>query len=132
MRDSDRSDEATIARWLQQAAREESHANRGRRLPSASQLWWKAQILRKLAVRDELAERATRPARWSQWAGLGLACLMLAFFTAWFGYDLLAGIDPETLNRAASAPLALVFLLVAGTLVPLLAFGVFWTMWREI
>lgn len=131
MRNKDRAEEADVARWLRRAALQEPPESHGRRLPSASQLWWKAQIIRRLVERDRLAEQATRPARWSQWAGLGLVCLLLTFLSAWLGSDLLMKLDSETLSQAVSGPRGLVGLLVAGTVLPLVGFGVFWTMWRD-
>jgi hypothetical protein len=128
----DQTEEAHVAAWLRQAAEQESVAVRGRRLPSAGHLWWKAQIIRRLVERDRMAERATRPVRWSQWAGLGLACLLLTLFAAWLGFDLLSQLDAEALRQAASGPRGLAVLFLAGTVLPLLGFAVFWTMWRDV
>jgi hypothetical protein len=126
MATDDQNEERLVADWLRRAAHQESLEARGRRLPSAGHLWWKAQIIRKLVERDRMAERATRPARWSQWAGLGLACVLMTLFAAWLGYGLFSQLDAETLPRLV------VGLFVAGTVLPLVGFAVFWTMWRDV
>lgn len=59
-------EEAQVAEWLQsQAAAGESP-----RLPTSSQLWWRAQILRGLSEPDPAVARATRPVMWSMVAGI--------------------------------------------------------------
>ena len=130
MRTAEEDRERIVSQWLQQAADEDELDSRRRSLPTAGHLWWKAQIIRRLVERDRLAERVTRPARWSQWLGLGIGCLLLTSFTAWLGYDLLSGFAP--LMSSASAPSALVGLVIAGTALPLLAFGACWWMWRDV
>lgn len=40
------------------------------RLPTPGQIWWKAEVLRRLEERQQAADRAASPARWAQTAGL--------------------------------------------------------------
>ncbi|MCP4654625.1 MAG: hypothetical protein GY856_04305 [bacterium] len=50
------------------------------RLPSAGQIWWKAEIIRQLTERDEQIRKATRPILWGQ--AIGLVVLGAAFLLA--------------------------------------------------
>ena len=48
-------------------------------LPTAGQLWWRAEVARRLAGKtDGRVDRALRPATWGQRAGLAV---LLVFFT---------------------------------------------------
>ncbi len=50
------------------------------RLPSAGQIWWKAEIIRRLTERDEQIRKATRPILWGQ--AIGLVVLGVTFLLA--------------------------------------------------
>lgn len=56
-----------VAGGLRRLAAEE----RPPRLPTAAQVWWRAQIVSRLAGREAEIERATRPLAW----GLGIGAL---------------------------------------------------------
>jgi len=75
MRPTDEHEEMEVGRLLRELAAETEPAL----LPTASQLWWKAEILLRLEERQEAGERAARPAIWGQAAGLLTAGLGLAF-----------------------------------------------------
>lgn len=47
-------------------------------LPTAGQLWWRAEVARRLA--GPQAEREIRPAVWGQTVGIALAVLVLLLF----------------------------------------------------
>jgi hypothetical protein len=51
-------------------------------LPSAEQLWWRAEVIRRLVARDEVVRKAERPLLWSQIAGLLLVLAGLLFSLA--------------------------------------------------
>ena len=98
-------------------------------LPSASQIWWRARIIRDLVEQESLTRQATRPTRWTQWAGLGLIGFLAALFLAFQAALLL-----EPILGMASAPSGwrwLAVLLIAGTAAPLTVFAALWVTWRE-
>ncbi len=98
-------------------------------LPSASHLWWRARIIRDLMADESRIEHATRSARWTQWIGLGLLCLLVALGLAGLTANLASGLAPQPTNGASWDWLA--GLLFAGTVVPLLGFAALWLVWRE-
>jgi hypothetical protein len=51
-------------------------------LPAAGTLWWKAEILRRLAAEEKEAARARRPAVWGQAAGLAVGAAAVTLFLA--------------------------------------------------
>lgn len=51
-------------------------------LPGASELWWRAEIIRRWVTREEAAREAERPLVWSRSAGFVLALLALASLLA--------------------------------------------------
>jgi hypothetical protein len=51
-----------------------------RPLPAAGQLWWRAEVVRRLVEKQEVAERELRPAIWSELAGVVLAVAVLLLF----------------------------------------------------
>ncbi|MCP3964281.1 MAG: hypothetical protein GY719_41160 [bacterium] len=115
-----------MATWLRAAARRETGADR---LPSASQIWWRAQIIRDLVEQESLSRQVTRPARWMQWTGAGLVGLLTALFITFQAALLL-----EPVLDMASSPTGwrwLAGLLVVGTVLPLAAFTALWVTWRE-
>lgn len=79
--------------------------------PSASHLYWRAQVLDRLAAREEEDEVITRPVRW----GLPMVLLLI-----------LAGLWITAASVAGTAP-ALV--LIAAFLPPV-ALGVGWWIWQ--
>lgn len=46
-------------------------------LPSAEQLWWRAEVIRRLVERDRAIQQAEKPLLWSQAAGLFLVIVAL-------------------------------------------------------
>lgn len=46
-------------------------------LPSAEQLWWRAEVIRRLVERDHAMQQAEKPLLWSQAAGLFLVVVAL-------------------------------------------------------
>jgi len=95
--------EQDIQNGLRQLARETRPT---KPLPSAEQIWWRAEVIRRLVSREEAARHAERPLLWSQAAGLFLVvAALLSLF--------LAG-EPKLV--------ALVFAIVLTPLTALLAF----------
>ena len=114
-----------LATWLRTAAALEP----ARALPSASQIWWRARIIRDLVEQESLTRQVTRPTRWMQWTGLAVVGLLMALFLAFQAALLL-----EPLADMVSSPAGwrwLAGLLIAGTAVPLAAFTALWVTWRE-
>jgi hypothetical protein len=95
--------EQEIEEGLRQLARETRPA---RPLPSAEQIWWRAEVIRRLVSRDEAARQAERPLLWSQAVGL---FLVVASLLSLFIYG-----EPRFL--------ALLFAIVVAPLTALLAF----------
>lgn len=58
-----------LAGWLQDQAAAEPPPN----LPTSSQIWWRAQILRRLSEPDPSTVRATRPVLWTTAIGVIIA-----------------------------------------------------------
>ena len=123
-------EELRVTGWLRSVARADSVALESRPLPSASQLWWKAQIIRRLTEREALIERAVRPVRWSQWAGVAVGCVVMALLVAGTASHLGAGFTSDQLLIANGWQLLAAFL-TAGTVLPLLGFGALWLLMRE-
>lgn len=75
-----RDDELRVANAMRRLAAE---TRPPRPLPTAGQLWWRAEVVRRLVAKpDREADRKLRPAVWGETAGvaLGLAVL-LGFFS---------------------------------------------------
>ncbi len=118
---------AGIATRLRRAANE---APPRAGLPSASHLWWRAQIIRDLVAGESRVERATRSARWTQGIGLGLLCLLIALGVTGLTASLASSL--ETQVTGGGTPWNwLAGLLFAGTVVPLAGFATLWIVWRE-
>lgn len=66
--------EQDIQDGLRQLARQTRPA---KPLPSAEQIWWRAEVIRRLVSREEAARQAERPLLWSQAAGLFLVVAAL-------------------------------------------------------
>ncbi|MEA2563485.1 MAG: hypothetical protein QOH06_4989 [Acidobacteriota bacterium] len=92
-----------IQNGLRQLARETRPA---KPLPSAEQLWWRAEVIRRLVSREEAARKAEKPLLWSQAVGL---FLVVAALLSLFIYG-----EPRFL--------ALLFAIVVAPLTALLAF----------
>ena len=95
--------EQDIQNGLRQLARETRPI---KPLPSAEQIWWRAEVIRRLVSRDEAARQAERPLLWSQAAGL---FLVVASLLSLFVYG-----EPRFL--------ALLFAIVVAPLTALVAF----------
>lgn len=69
---------------LQEGLRQLARETRATKpLPNAEQLWWKAEVIRRLVSQEETARQAERPLLWSQAAGLVLVLMgLLAFFVS--------------------------------------------------
>lgn len=92
-------EEARVAKWLQSQAA----AGELPRLPTSSQLWWRAQILRSLSEPDPAIERATRPVVWSTRLGIVLAFFAVVLLVA----------------RGASSEPALLWIFIASAMIGL-------------
>lgn len=103
--------ERRVTAFLQEAAREPASP-----LPTAAQVWWRAQIIRDLVKKETQERRATRPALVAQ--GIALAAWGLTL--AW-GISAVASGSMEVPSWAAVA-MAVTFVPVAGA-VALFAFG---------
>lgn len=57
-----------------------------RPLPSAEQIWWRAEVIRRLVSRDETVRKAEKPLIWSQAAGLFL--VLAGFLFSFISKDL--------------------------------------------
>lgn len=102
-----------VARSLAALARETRPA---RPLPSAGQLWWRAEVLRKLRERQDAPDpEALRPALWGEAAGVAFALAVLILFVSFEGAELLGraggGSLPWIAAVLALAPLAVLALL---------------------
>jgi hypothetical protein len=65
---------------LEEALRQLARETRPEKpLPSAEQLWWRAEVIRRLVSRDEAVRQAEKPLLWSQAAGLFLVLAGLLF-----------------------------------------------------
>ncbi len=125
--DLQRSETAAVADWLQREARRQPPRDG---LPSASHLWWRAQIIRDLVERETAVERATRPVRWLQVVALGALGLAIALALRWLTASLLGGLETQVAGATVSLRW-LGGLLLAGTVVPLAGFAALWLLWRE-
>ena len=84
-------------------------------LPAAGTLWWKAEILRRLAAEEKEAARARRPAVWGQAAGLAVgAATILIFLSLRIG---------GLLGTGEMSPLPLVALFASAPAAGLVALG---------
>lgn len=106
-----------VAQGLSALARETRPAHA---LPSAGQLWWRAEIVRKLLEQQGAADpKAIRPALWGEAAGVAFAVLVLTLFVGFEGAELL-GRATESASRSGllgiAAALALVPLAVLALL----------------
>lgn len=80
-----------------------------RPLPSAGEIWWRAEVIRRLTAAEEEAARAARPARWGRLAGLLVTAAIPAALLPLRGGEL----DASVLLALALAlpPVALLFTL---------------------
>ncbi|HKV12116.1 MAG TPA: hypothetical protein VJ725_28480 [Thermoanaerobaculia bacterium] len=77
-----------VARGLSALARE---TRPGHALPSAGQLWWRAEVVRKLLEKQGVADpKAIRPALWGEAAGVAFAALVLILFLGFEGAEFLS------------------------------------------
>lgn len=110
MKETQRPDEANeeirVAGALRRLAAE---TRPPRPLPTAGQLWWRAEVVRRLVGKpEEEVSRSLRPALWGEIAGIALGLLVLLGFLGLQASDLL-----EPLSRR----------LAAGDLLPLALLG---------
>ncbi len=99
-------EERRVAALLQEAAREPVP-----KLPTAAQVWWRAEVIRALLTKEKAAKRAAWPALWGQGIALG----------AW-GLTLTWGISTAAANPAGTSAwvamaAAVAFVPVAGAVV---------------
>lgn len=120
-------EELGVARWLRVVARETPP----RPLPSASQLWWKAQIIRRLVEQESLTDRATRPLRLTQWISLGILSVVFTLIVSWLASSFLGDLDLAALPTGASDWRWLLGLFLFGTVLPVLGLGTLWMLWRN-
>jgi hypothetical protein len=107
-RSDERNEELRVAGALRRLAAE---TRPPRPLPTAGQLWWRAEVIRRLVGKpEEEVRRSLRPALWGEMAGLALGLVVLLGFIGLQASDLL-----EPLGRRIAAgdlrPLVLLGLL---------------------
>lgn len=103
-----------VARGLSALARE---TRPGHSLPSAGQLWWRAEVVKKLLEQQGSADPdAIRPALWGEAAGVAFAVLGLVLFVGFEGAEFLG-------SAAESASGGLLWIAVALFLAPLALLG---------
>jgi hypothetical protein len=83
-------------------------------LPTAGQIWWRAEVVRRLTAESEIAERAARPAVWGMLLGLLVAAGGLVLSLVFGAERLLAGLLP-----ASGAPVDLLPIAFVLGLIPL-------------
>lgn len=106
-----------VAARLRELATSEGPAG----LPTAGQIWWRAEVVRRLTAESETAEQAARPAIWGMTLGLLMAAGALVLGLTFGAGRLLTGLLP-----ASGAPgdlLPIVFVLGSIPLVLLLLVG---------
>lgn len=84
-------------------------------LPSAGQIWWRAEVVRRLTAESETAEQAARPAMWGMMLGLLVAAGGLLLGLVFGAEHLLTGLLP-----ASGAPGDLLPILFVLGLIPLI------------
>jgi hypothetical protein len=84
-----------VASWLRQAAEEGAPSPE---LRHSSHLWWRAQIIRRMTERQELAERATWPSLWAQVAGLLILAASISAVLAWLAPEALQQLSRPALD----------------------------------
>jgi hypothetical protein len=102
------------ARAVALRLRELAKVERPTRLPAAGQLWWRAEVIRRLTAEAETAAQAARPALWGTVLGLLVAAggLVLSFA---LGADLAPRDFIPIAFVLGSIPLVLLLLLGALT-----------------
>jgi hypothetical protein len=81
-------------------------------LPTAGQIWWRAEVVRRLTAESEIAERAARPAVWGMVLGLVAAAGGLVLSLAFGAERLLAGLLPASGAPGDFLPIAFVLGLI--------------------
>lgn len=112
-----------VARSLSALAHE---TRPGHALPSAGQLWWRAEVVRKLLEKQGSPDsKALRPALWGQAAGVAFAVMVLLLFVSFEG--------AEFLGRAAESGSGsvLLWIAVALALAPLAVLALLGLLVRE-
>lgn len=72
--------------------RELAASERPAGLPTAGQIWWRAEVVRRLTADSEIAEQAARPAIWGMMLGLLVAAGGLVLSLVFGAERLLAGL----------------------------------------
>lgn len=107
-----------VARFLRAVAQD---TRPPRPLPAAGQIWWRAQIIRRLTEKEKEVARVLRPLRWAERAVLALCGVGAVFLVSWL-----------TLHAAqADAEEPWRLLLTVATGAPLLGLVACWFLWRE-
>lgn len=97
-----------VSTWLRGVAQETMIGS----LPRADQVWWRAQVERRLEERRALVERAARPIRWFERGAAAAIALTVGGILWWHGVPTaevaLARLsDPATLGELTAALLAI-------------------------
>ena len=108
-----------VAAFLQRAA-EADHP----RLPTPSQLWWRARVVRRLTGQDPAADRATRPVMWGLGLGALVAVMALTLLVVGLGRVFAAQVSPDLGDVWA-------FLFLASVGFPVVAVAVLGLVLRE-
>jgi len=102
----------------------------GFELPDPSRIYWRAQVLGRLAAREEAAEQAARPLVWLQVLAALVAAAIGALAVGTFGLDLAAqalGAGAGGVGRGGVSLLPL----AAMAALTLLVAAVWWVWWRR-
>ena len=103
-----------VARGLSALARE---TRPGHPLPSAGQLWWRAEVVRKLLEQQGSPDpEAIRPALWGEVVGVAFAVMVLVLFVSFEGAEFLG-------SAAEAAGGGLLWIALALLLAPLALLG---------
>lgn len=93
-----------VATRLRELAASEGPAS----LPGAGQIWWRAEVVRRLTAESERAERAARPAMWGMMLGLLAAAGGVVLGLVFGAERLLAGALPASATAGELLPIAFV------------------------
>lgn len=112
-----------VARGLSALARETRPV---RPLPSAGQLWWRAEVVRKLLEQQGSPDpEGIRPALWGEVVGVAFAVVVLVLFVSFEGTEFLGHVA-ESASRGG-----LLWIAVALALAPLAVLALLGLLVRE-
>ena len=100
-----------VSTWLRGVARDTAPDG----LPRADRVWWRAQVERRLAGRQALADRAARPIRWFERGAAAAIAVALVGILRSYGLDtadaaLTRFADPATLGALTAGLMAVAWM----------------------